>query len=71
MKQTRLTHQQKQWIVDAYQSIAEDPAAFGYESLEGHLDEIVTVIKEDVDQVFCSEIIKENIINLIKSIKYE
>lgn len=52
MKQNKLSNQQRQWIKDAYLSICESPEAFGYDSHEGHLDEVVEVIKEDVEQAF-------------------
>ena len=65
MKKTSLTYQQRQWIEDAYQTIVENPEALGYDSIDGHLDEIVNDIKEEVDQIFCIDINTESIINII------
>lgn len=53
-----------------YLSISKNPASFEYKSVEGHFDEVMLVIKEDVEQVFGGEVSKENIINL-KIQKYE
>lgn len=63
---TTLTTQQCQWIKEAYFSIMEDPEAFGYDSLEKHENEIVDVIKEDVEQAFGVTIDNELIINEIR-----
>lgn len=65
MKKTSLTYQQRQWIEDAYQTIVENPEALGYDSIDGHLDEIVNDIKEEVDQIFGIDINTESIINII------
>ena len=65
MKKTSLTYQQRQWIEDAYLTIVENPEALGYDSIDGHLDEIVNDIKEEVDQIFCIDINTESIINII------
>ena len=65
MKKTSLTYQQRQWIEDAYQTIVENPEALGYDSIDGHLDEIVNDIKEEVDQIFGIGINTEGIINII------
>ena len=66
MKKPSLTYQQKQWIEDAYQTVVDNPEALGYESIDGHLDEIVNDIKEEVDSAFGSDINSDNIINIIK-----
>ena len=65
MKKTSLTYQQRQWIEDAYLTIVENPEALGYDSIDGHLDEIVIDIKEEVDQIFGIDINTESIINII------
>ena len=42
------------------------------DSIDGHLDDIVNDIKEEVDQIFGIDINTESIINIINSkIKYE
>lgn len=56
MKKPSLTYQQKQWIEDAYQTVVDNPEALGYDSIDGHLDEIVNDIKEEVDNVFKCEL---------------
>lgn len=58
--------QQCQWITEDYKSIIESPDAYGYDSLNGHFDEIIADIKEDVEQAFMCEIDKEIIINEIR-----
>ena len=65
MKKIILTYQQRQWIEDAYLTIVENPEALGYDSIDGHLDEIVNDIKEEVDQIFGIDINTESIINII------
>lgn len=62
MKKTSLTYQQRQWIEDAYLTIVENPEALGYDSIDGHLDEIVNDIKEEVDQIFGIGINTESIV---------
>ena len=71
MKKPSLTYQQKQWIEDAYQTVVDNPEALEYESIDGHLDEIVNDIKEEVDPIFRISINQENIINIINLKKYE
>ena len=72
MKKISLTYQQRQWIEDAYQTVVDNPEALGYDSIDGHWDEIVNDIKEEVDQIFGIGINSESIINIINSkIKYE
>lgn len=46
----------KQWILEDYKSIIEDVEAFGYESLKGHMEEVVDVIQEDIEDVFSCRI---------------
>ena len=41
---------------DAYQTIVDNLKALGYDSIEWHLDEIVNEIKEDLDNIFDSDI---------------
>lgn len=67
MKKTSLTYQQRQWIEDAYQTIVENPEALGYDSIDGHLDEIVIDIKEDLDNIFDSDIDITSIIKIIQN----
>ena len=67
MKKTSLTYQQRQWIEDAYQTIVENPEALGYDSIDGHLDEIVNDIKEDLDNIFDSDIDITSIIKIIQN----
>ena len=52
-------------IRDAYQTIVDNLKALGYDSIDGHLDEIVNDIKEEVDQIFGIDINTESIINII------
>ena len=65
MKKISLTYQQRQWIEDVYQTVVDNPEALGYDSIDGHLDEIVNDIKEEVDQIFGIGINTEGIINII------
>ena len=67
MKKISLTYQQRQWIEDAYQTIVENPEALGYDSIDGHLDEIVIDIKEDLDNIFDSDIDITSIIKIIQN----
>ena len=41
---------------DPYQTIVDNLKALGYDSIEWHLDEIVNDIKEDLDNIFDSDI---------------
>ena len=66
MKKPSLTYQQRQWIEDAYQTVVDNPEALGYDSIDGHLDEIVNDIKEEVDYIFEININNEYIITQIK-----
>ena len=67
MKKTSLTYQQRQWIEDAYQTVVDNPEALGYDSIDGHLDEIVNDIKEDLDNIFDSDIDITSIIKIIQN----
>ena len=67
MKKISLTYQQRQWIEDAYLTIVENPEALGYDSIDGHLDEIVNDIKEDLDNIFTCDIEKTTIIKIIQN----
>lgn len=58
--------QLRQWIIEDYKSIIEDPESYGYETLEGHIDEILTDIKDDVEVVFNCKIDKNTISNIVK-----
>ena len=61
MKKLSMTNQQRQWIKDAYQAAVDNPEAYGYESIDEHLDEIINDIKEEVDYIFGIDINKEYI----------
>ena len=67
MKKPSLTSQQRQWIEDAYQTVVDNPEALGYDSIDGHLDEIVNDIKEDLDNIFTCDIEKTTIIKIIQN----
>ena len=67
MKKTSLTYQQRQWIEDVYQTVVDNPEALGYDSIDGHLDEIVNDIKEDLDNIFTCDIEKTTIIKIIQN----
>ena len=67
MKKISLTYQQRQWIEDVYQTVVDNPEALGYDSIDGHLDEIVNDIKEDLDNVFTCDIEKTTIIKIIQN----
>ena len=67
MKKIILTYQQRQWIEDAYQTVVDNPEALGYDSIDGHLDEIVNDIKEDLDNIFNCDIDKTTIIKIIQN----
>ena len=38
--------------MEDYNSIVEEPESYGYDSIDGHLDEMIQDIKSDVDSVF-------------------
>ena len=67
MKKISLTYQQRQWIEDAYQTVVDNPEALGCDSIDGHLDEIVNDIKEDLDNIFNCDIDKTTIIKIIQN----
>ena len=52
---------------DAYQTIVDNLKALGYDSIDGHLDEIVNDIKEDLDNIFNCDIDKTTIIKIIQN----
>ena len=52
MAKGNTTYQQTQWILEDYNSIVEEPESYGYDSIDGHLDEMIQDIKSDVDSVF-------------------
>ena len=52
METDNTVYQQRQWILDDYNSIVEEPESYGYDSIDGHLDEMIQDIKSDVDSVF-------------------
>ena len=52
---------------DAYQTIVDNLKALGYDSIEWHLDEIVNDIKEDLDNIFDSDIDITSIIKIIQN----
>ena len=67
MKKISLTYQQRQWIEDAYQTVVDNPEGLGCDSIDGHLDEIVNDIKEDLDNIFNCDIDKTTIIKIIQN----
>ena len=67
MKKISLTYQQRQWIEDVYQTVVDNPEALGYDSIDGHLDEIVNDIKEDLDNIFTCDIEKTTIIKIMQN----
>ena len=52
MEKDNTVDQQRQWILEDYNSIVEEPESYGYDSIDGHLDEMIQDIKSDVDSVF-------------------
>ena len=52
MEKDNTVYQQRQWILDDYNSIVEEPESYGYDSIDGHLDEMIQDIKSDFDSVF-------------------
>ena len=52
---------------DAYQTIVDNLKALGYDSIEWHLDEIVNDIKEDLDNIFDSDIDITSIFKIIQN----
>ena len=52
---------------DPYQTIVDNLKALGYDSIEWHLDEIVNDIKEDLDNIFDSDIDITSIIKIIQN----
>ena len=52
---------------DAYQTIVDNLKALGYDSIEWHLDEIVNEIKEDLDNIFDSDIDITSIFKIIQN----
>ena len=52
MEKDNTVYQQRQWKLDDYNSIVEEPESYGYDSIDGHLDEMIQDIKSDVDSVF-------------------
>ena len=69
MAKGNTTYQQTQWILEDYKSLVEDPESYGYDSIDGHQDEMIQDIKSDVDSVFKCNIDVSVIINVIE--KYE
>ena len=45
MAKGNTTYQQTQWILEDYKSIVEDTESYGYDSIDGHMDEILQDIK--------------------------
>ena len=52
MEKDNTMYQQRQCISEDYNSIVEEPESYGYDSIDGHLDEMIQDIKSDVDSVF-------------------
>ena len=67
MKKLSLTYQQRQWIKDAYQTAVDNPEAYGYESIDEHIDEVASVIKEDLDIFFDSDISITEILKFVQN----
>ena len=67
MKKISLTYQLRQWIEDVCQTVVDNPEALGYDSIDGHLDEIVIDIKEDLDNIFDSDIDITSIFKIIQN----
>ena len=65
MEKDNTVYQQRQWILDDYNSIVEEPESYGYDSIDGHLDEMIQDIKSDVDSAFKCNIDVSVIINVI------
>ena len=51
--------------MEDYNSIVEEPESYGYDSIDGHMDEILQDIKSDVDSAFKCNIDVSVIINVI------
>lgn len=66
MAKNNTMYQQRQWILEDYRSIMEDPQSYGYPNIEEHMDEVIADIKEDVEQVFCCKISESFIKSQIK-----
>ena len=45
MEKDNTVYQQRQWILEDYNSIVEEPESYGYDSIDGHMDEILQDIK--------------------------
>lgn len=56
MPKDNTIYQQRQWILEDYKSIVEDPESYGYTNISEHIDEVIADIKEDVEQAFCCKI---------------
>ena len=65
MEKDNTVYQQRQWISEDYNSIVEEPESYGYDSIDGHMDEILQDIKSDVDSAFKCNIDVSVIINVI------
>ena len=52
MEKDNTVYQQRQCVLEDYNSIVEEPESYGYDSIDGHLDEMIQDIKSDVDSVF-------------------
>lgn len=63
--------QQRQWILDDYQSIIEDPESYGYPNIAEHMSEVIADIKEDIEQVFECHIDTEKIKKILHNYKNE
>ena len=47
MEKDNTVHQQRQCILDDYQSIIEDPESYAYPNIEEHMSEFIADIKGD------------------------
>ena len=51
MEKDNTVHQQRQCILDDYQSIIEDPESYGYPNIAEHMSEVIADIKGDKNRI--------------------
>ena len=71
MEKDNTVHQQRQCILDDYQSIIEDPESYAYPNIAEHMSEVIADIKEDIEQVFECHIDTEKIKNILHNYNNE
>ena len=71
MEKDNTVHQQRQCILDDYQSIIEDPESYAYPNIEEHMSEFIADIKGDIEQVFECHIDTEKIKNILHNYNNE